>query len=402
MTVFDIRTAMLLTATITLMLAVCLMLTLRQHEEPVGGAVAIWVRGTAIQPLAWLLLSFRDFIPDAGSILLGNLLICFAYAEYPRALRKFTGNQRAGNLPRWIAACSVIPVVFFTWIEPSVSGRVVSTSLIVLCLWAMAARAALGAAKAPRPASYSITAATFLFGAALLLVRALFEAFNPAPLVSGVQVTPMQSLIFSYTALAPVIATFGFVLMCSDRTRAELERLAATDSLTGVLNRRMLEQLVVAQLADAQRHLRPLAALLLDADHFKRINDEHGHDVGDSALRELVNAVRAQLRPGDLIGRLGGEEFLVVLTATSSEESLRVAERLRASVVALDLRDKGIQVPLSISVGVAMLPDRSCDFTDLVRRADAAMYQAKNKGRNRVEMGGPTAPVVLPSPLSAA
>jgi diguanylate cyclase (GGDEF)-like protein len=183
----------------------------------------------------------------------------------------------------------------------------------------------------------------------------------------------------------PVLASFGFVLMCNDRSQADLERLAATDPLTGVLNRRMLEELVAGQLADARRHLRPLSVLLIDADHFKAINDEFGHEAGDHALRALVGAVRPQLRPNDLIGRLGGEEFVVVLGATQAPEAMQVAERLRAAVAALPLLVGGRHVALSVSIGVATQeaqePD---DFGALLRCADGAMYAAKRAGRNCV------------------
>jgi len=384
---FDVRTAMLMAAGITTMLALCLAVTLRRYRAPVGQATMLWIRGTVLQALAWIALSLRGEVPDLVSVLIGNLLICLAYAEYPRALRALHGDAGPWYLPPAIAVWVLLPVVFYTWITPSVPMRTVTTSAVVLILLLLAVREAVCTSPRPWPTSHRITAVTFLVGAAILLVRIVFEATNSQPLTSGIADTPMQSLTFGYLTLAPVIATFGFVLMCSETTRAELEKLAATDPLTGVLNRRMLEQLAHSHIAHATRHGHALSVLLLDADRFKDINDAHGHDIGDMVLQSIVRVVQKQLRPGDLIGRLGGEEFVVILSETDAVEATQVAERLRGAVSNLELTEGGEPLALSISIGVATLGDHGPDFPELLRRADRAMYLAKRGGRNQVVTG---------------
>lgn len=390
----DVRTAMLLTSAITLVLSLCLLLTFSQGRRPVARATRLWACGTALQPAAWLLLGLRDQIPDVLSILLGNGLIGFAYAQYPRALAAFNGDARPSQLPNLLAACVLPPVAFYTWLEPSVPMRTVITSGMLLVLFGLTLREVL---RCPSRTAIgrNILAVTFAVGAGILLVRLVFEALNPYPLTSGLAVTPMQSVLFGYAALAPVVATFGFFQISSERLRAELETLAATDPLTGVLNRRMLEELVGNLLAESRRHGRSLSVLLLDIDRFKDINDRYGHDAGDQALRALALTARELLRPGDLIGRIGGEEFLVVLGAAGEHEAVQVAERLRLSVAALDLRHDGARLPLSISIGVATLSPYTRDFPDLVRNADQAMYAAKRGGRNRVVSGEFPRPSVL-------
>ncbi|TDR47547.1 diguanylate cyclase (GGDEF)-like protein [Tahibacter aquaticus] len=382
----DVRTAMLLTSAITLVLSLCLAFTVRQSRRPAALASRLWALGTALQPLGWLLLGLRGHIPDLFSVVCGNGLICLAYAQYPRALAAFNSDQRPSQLPNLLAASTLVPVAFYTWLEYNVQMRTVITSGLLLALFVLTLREIhRGAVRAL--AGQHILAATFAIGAGLLLVRMVFETVNPAPLTSALAATPMQSALFGYAALAPVVATFAFFQISSDRQRLELETLAATDPLTGVLNRRMLDQLVAGLLAESRRHGRPLSVLLLDADRFKDINDAHGHHVGDFALRALVHAVRELLRPGDLIGRLGGEEFLVVLNATAESEAVLVAERLRASVAALDLRQDDARLALSVSIGVATLSPECSDFNELVRSADHAMYAAKRGGRNRVVSG---------------
>jgi diguanylate cyclase (GGDEF)-like protein len=383
----DVRTMMLMAVGITAVLAFCLAISLQHHRAPVGDSARCWIRGTALQSLAWLAFALRDQIPDVLSVLLGNLLICLAYAEYPRALRVFRGSTRRWHTPQLIALCVVPPVVLYTWLTPSVTLRTVTTSMIELVLLALGAREAVCKSPRPWPTSHRITAVTFICGAALLLVRIVYEAVNPQLLASGIAVTPMQCLTFGYMALAPVLLTFGFVLMCTDYTRAELEKLAATDPLTGVLNRRMLGQLAERHIASALRYGQALSVLLIDVDRFKSINDAYGHEVGDQVLQHVVKAVQQQLRPGDLVGRVGGEEFLIVLGDTDAGEAALVAERLRIAVTALDLPQRGVPLALSISIGVASLGDRAAGFDELVRHADRAMYLAKRGGRNRVVTG---------------
>lgn len=388
----DVRTAMLLTAGITFLLSIALAFTSWRQRGPQRQAAVLWLYATALQSLAWLLLGLRDLIPDLFSVLLGNTVLCLAYAQYARSLHAFNGHTGRWQLPNWIALCVIPPVAAYSWPQSNVQMRTVVTSTIVLLLCLIVAYEAL---RAPRPRSTSrlIIASPFLLGALLLLVRVVFEAVNPVPLTSGMASTPMQGLMFGYAALVPVIATFGFVLLCAEQTRAELEQLAATDPLTGALNRRMLEQLVSTQLAEARRRPRPLSVLLLDVDKFKNINDNFGHDAGDMVLKAVVAASRLQLRPGDLIGRLGGEEFLIVLDNTGEAEAVQVAERLRAAVADLDLGEGDCRVPLSISIGVASRKSERSDFGELVRRADRAMYAAKSAGRNRVVTGELEMPV---------
>lgn len=382
----DVRTAMLLTSAITLVLSLCLLLTFRHSRRPVLQATRLWAWGTALQPAAWLLLSLRDQIPDFFSILVGNALILFAYAQYPRALGAFNGDARPSQLPNLLAACALPPVAFYTWLDHSVPVRTVVTSAVLLGLFGFTLREVLRC-SVRAGAGRSMLAVTFASGASILLVRLVFETLNPVPLTSGLAVTPMQSVLFGYAALAPVLATFGFFQISSERVRAELETLAATDPLTGVLNRRMLEDLVGGLLAESRRHGRPLSVLLLDIDRFKDLNDRYGHEAGDHALKALARTARDLLRPGDLIGRIGGEEFLVVLGAAGEHEAMQVAERLRASVAALNLHHGEARLPLSISIGVATLSTYTHDFPDLVRSADLAMYAAKRGGRNRVVSG---------------
>ena len=165
-----------------------------------------------------------------------------------------------------------------------------------------------------------------------------------------------------------------------EQLQRQLEEQAIRDPLTGALNRRQLDAALDAELERRRRHATPTSLLLLDLDHFKRINDELGHGTGDRVLQEVVAAMRARLRKLDLLFRSGGEEFVVVLPETGLEDATRVAEELRAGVsAAVKLPDR--RVTLSAGVAEAIGGD---DRESWMRRGDHALYGAKSAGRDRV------------------
>jgi len=134
----------------------------------------------------------------------------------------------------------------------------------------------------------------------------------------------------------------------------------------------------------ALRHGRPVAVMLVDADHFKRINDEFGHEAGDSALRVLAGCLQSCVRPGDVVGRFGGEEFVVVMPGADEDAGAVIAERVRQRMETLRLGEATGDLALRVSVGVAMRRERDDRYVHVLREADRALYEAKRTGRNRV------------------
>ncbi|MBP9218204.1 MAG: diguanylate cyclase [Sterolibacterium sp.] len=165
----------------------------------------------------------------------------------------------------------------------------------------------------------------------------------------------------------------------------ELERQAHIDVLTGLNNRRHFFELAEHELSRARRHDLPLSALMLDIDHFKRCNDTWGHAVGDRVLQKLAEVCQHTLREIDIFGRIGGEEFTVLLVETNTYAALEAAERLRQALAAATVPlDHGQHLNFTVSIGVAYLTQEDHTIPDLLRRADMALYAAKNSGRNRV------------------
>ena len=169
-----------------------------------------------------------------------------------------------------------------------------------------------------------------------------------------------------------------------------LARQTQTDMLTGLYNRRGFFENAEPTLRDASGTLPSL--LLIDADHFKRVNDTHGHAVGDAVLLQLASRMSAALREGDVIGRIGGEEFAVFLPATHTQAAAALAERIRELVARHALRIHGLRVPMTLSIGVTRVQPGELSLDAALSRADAAMYQAKQGGRNRVTVAAVSTP----------
>jgi len=165
---------------------------------------------------------------------------------------------------------------------------------------------------------------------------------------------------------------------------AELERLASTDALTGLLNRRRFEEAALAEIDRAQRYDRPFSLLLVDLDHFKNVNDTFGHNAGDATLRAAAQRVMMSVRTTDVVARYGGEELAVLLPETDEAEARFVAERIRATVGGQPVEYEGSVIGLTASVGGAQYGPQDSDLARLIGRADAALYRAKQAGRNRV------------------
>lgn len=183
-----------------------------------------------------------------------------------------------------------------------------------------------------------------------------------------------------------------------DEAMADLERVAVTDALTGLANRRGFNEVAEREIERARRTGAPLAVLMSDIDRFKRINDEFGHATGDSALEHVARLIAGEVRAADFAGRIGGEEFAVLLPDQRSEDATGIAERLRAVVAASPHPEVG---QITLSVGVAELDARTPQLSTLLSHADVALYEAKAAGRNCVRAAAPSARSTNPVTRSA-
>ncbi len=173
------------------------------------------------------------------------------------------------------------------------------------------------------------------------------------------------------------------------RQKHDLHIASITDHLTGIYNRAFLTDHLDREFANSRRHGHPFSCLLVDIDHFKAVNDQHGHLVGDVVIRHTAQVLASSIRKGDLLARFGGEEFVVLLTNTAARDGAVLAETLRAAVERAVHRHGGLTLQVTVSVGVAdTVYDEAMSETELLGHADEALYAAKRRGRNRVAIYG--------------
>lgn len=234
---------------------------------------------------------------------------------------------------------------------------------------------------------FTVSVITFRIRTFLLILSVPTLLFAVLSALSVPRLVVINGLMMYGFALG--LACIVMLVIRSFRQKAylfekELLHLSRHDSLTGVYNRRFLTELAEREVALAQRHGRALVVATLDIDHFKRINDTYGHNTGDQVIRALANTCQATLRNIDHFGRIGGEEFACILPETAEADALLCMERLRQSIAALPIETAQGTVKFTVSIGVAMLDSHHSDWPALLKDADAAMYCAKNAGRNRV------------------
>jgi diguanylate cyclase (GGDEF)-like protein len=180
-----------------------------------------------------------------------------------------------------------------------------------------------------------------------------------------------------------------------------LKRQAFSDTLTGLGNRRWLAEVVSSEIARSRREQKPLSVIVLDIDHFKRINDDFGHDTGDEVLVAIAETAKRVLRPYDLVARLGGEEFCAFLPGTNLKEAVQIAERLREAIATLEIETlRGRRITASFGVHEANILREH--FKDMLRIADEYLYQAKGDGRNRVQTIEARAAIIQTAPVTAS
>lgn len=229
-----------------------------------------------------------------------------------------------------------------------------------------------------------------------LIAWGLLEGFTIATAIRLLVTDPegAEGLLYYGLPLSMVAAAVLIALGVADRLRdqrlalSDAEKRAQTDPLTGVLNRRSLVERLEAACLRARARGLPIALLFIDLDHFKEINDTRGHQAGDACLRAVIGPIQAELRQSDVIGRYGGEEFVVILSSADISAAGPIAERIRNRVADVRVQGFGEPIRVTCSIGVATSDTLGVWGEHLIARADAAVYDAKRSGRNRVQIAG--------------
>jgi len=380
---FDIRSGLLVGAVLTLLVGVLLAVVARAMPVAMRPALTWWVAATLLQPTGFVLLTQRGQLPEWLTIVVANACIALAFAAYAVALRRFFHLRVR---PLVLALMVLLAIAISAWwglAQPDLTRRLIAISLVLAWMLGYSAWTVYRSPEAAGPVRH-VAGGAFAFAAAVMAYRAGVLVVDPSQVLTVFQLTHVQLLTYAVGSILPVVATLGFLLLCTEHSQRELERAARMDFLTGVYNRRAIEELGTRAIAAARRHGMPLSLLVVDLDHFKRINDELGHAAGDLALVRAVARIRESLRAEDLPGRLGGEEFIVLMPNTDGASAAAAAERIRESFSGQPLELDGQRRAVTLSIGVAVLAPADRHFSQLLQRADRAMYAAKHAGRDLV------------------
>jgi diguanylate cyclase (GGDEF)-like protein len=350
----------------------------RSHRDGLGH----WMFALLLQALAFALYAARNEVPDWLGIAAANGLLAGSLSLTAGAMAAF----RRIEVPHIVHGVFGLAAAFASAaLLDDIAGRSLVQGL--LCGAAMVAAAAL--IWRPQPdvstAARGLFVFGFLAGAASFFARSVAMFVEPASaaVINDTSVFQAISLLVGYSVI--LMASVSFLLMHKERADHVARQLASKDPLTGAYNRRTFIDLAEKELARARRFDTPMSLILLDIDHFKRINDSYGHLVGDHVLQRFADLVRGQMRAEDVLVRYGGEEFCLLLPDIPGPGAVTLAGRIRTAVCKEPLLVDGIEIALTTSAGVAARIDEGPEGLDrLIGRADEALYMAKNRGRNRV------------------
>jgi diguanylate cyclase (GGDEF)-like protein len=326
--------------------------------------------------LGCVLIVIRGSLPNLVSIVVGNFLLFSAFVLFYRGILLFFRSPRTTRLLWTSVAVALVLLAYFSIVDDQGAPRIAIISLVFFLsrgfiaveLFRQAGQRAILNVFAGLMVAYA------LFGLGRTLVTFLHGAPYDVNQTSSFQ-TPALVVNFIFICILGLF----FVLMLSSELVAIVEAQSLNDHVSGALNRRGIDQRMALELVRAEREGYQLAIALIDIDHFKQINDTAGHAAGDAALRQVVEVFTSRLRSYDFFGRYGGDEFLLVLPQTSCDDALRIAERIEQAVSGIAV--SRFALPLSLSIGLTIATFRESS-SSMLARADMALYDAKQAGRN--------------------
>lgn len=373
----DLRTLLVLMAVADLVLAAALWVGgSRRHRDGLSHwAASLVVRAMAFGLFAW------QAVPAASAVALGGGLLALSLTLQAASLLAFDRKP----LAPWIHAAVVAAVAVPLQLLGPDPGMAVLFGGVVLGTLMLAA-AAIGWQLQPSGShARAILVGSFVVAGVAFTLRGVGSTLVAEPL-RGLQAASGLSAATLLAAFAAAIAgTLAYLMLHKERADAEALRLGTMDPLTGAYNRRTFHEIAEREMSRARRAGQPLSIVMLDIDHFRGINEAHGHRAGDEVLARFADMLRAALRKEDMLVRYGGEEFLVMLPGVPGPGAVIVAGRLRRAVANNPLHAAGQRLHLTASFGVAARMDEGPESIDqLLAQADAALALAKQRGRNRV------------------
>ncbi|KPF67443.1 hypothetical protein IP84_12890 [beta proteobacterium AAP99] len=372
---FDIRTMFMIAALLGLAMGAIVLLMQRSAPSSVRGLLETGWSAIAFA-VASLLIALRDYLPDVLTFLLANVMLYVALAGNAYGVARF--YQRS-DLARVIYGIALLCGVIYTGIYvlgAGIQGRVYVYTAALLVLFGIKTWLLLRETRGNRGIGWGLMLALTLAMMGLASARAFVFATSPvADSVFSQHPVNVAHGVGSMFAL--VFMTLAFILAVNERYRQVLQDLAYTDSLTGLMNRRAFMDAMAREHAKVQRGQNGYCVAVADLDHFKRINDALGHAAGDRVLESFASRVQACIRPGDVVGRIGGEEFAIGLPGVSQAEGMQIIERIRKLVAATPVNWRGEPIMITVSIGLSRCKEVDTSFEQVLMRADQALYEAK-------------------------
>ncbi len=380
--VLDTGTLTVVLAVMSVVMAGAMALLWRVHDDCPG--IPSWIAANVCQTMAMAFLIFRAEMPEALSVMCGNTATATGYLLTLHGLNRFTGQSPQIRTSAVLLAVVVVgfALLLATGAPAQLrSGLISSVTALVTLLtaWRMIA---FGLSDDGMREVAFIAGGINILHAGFLAAR-VTAVLSAPPLGSLLVPNAFQHLLFLEYIVITVLSSTMLILLSTRRLQTGLNRLAAVDGLTGCYNRRAVLELAEREIARSERSAADLAVMMIDIDHFKPLNDAHGHAAGDAVLVQVVQRAQAALRPVDLFGRYGGEEFCAVLPGLAPGDTLSVAERLRQAVSGRPCVAGDLAITVTVSIGIAHYGRDGRSVTALVAAADAALYRAKTEGRNR-------------------
>lgn len=337
----------------------------------------LWTLGLALQTLVYSLFFLRDQTHPLISVLLANTALSASISLFLAAVAEFQ-QHRLPHMLFW--GPPLVLTVIFSFLMNNIGARIIVSGLIFSAQILLVLFTLLNHQFSVSGRGKYLLASGLIISIGVLSIRIFSVVSAPGDITSMLRQTPIQVVTFLVTFITLLLMSNGFVLMIKERADARLRLMAMKDRLTGIWNRVRLEEAAQQEIARLERYGHPVSLIMMDLDHFKRINDQFGHGMGDQVLKEFCAVVQRCIRTTDVLGRWGGEEFVLLLPNNGFFNSAQLAERIRA---AIEQHEFPGELRVTASLGLAV-----CQSTDTwnswLERADQALYQAKSTGRNRV------------------
>lgn len=343
-----------------------------------------WALGALMSAVGLFLVGLRELVPVWVSEVLGNALLFPGWMIFDYGIVRAAGKQPPVKVGLTICALAIGSLAWHTLVSPDYRVLFVTQNLLFVIFDLYAAYACLKVSEGSRTLTFRLIAMLLI----LLAMSCLWRVAGGLAFSS-----PWPRLLWIAAAIIgfPMI-TMLLALQTSQKLQDEINDQARHDMLTGAFNRRAFDEFAKREWSRTVRHSYPFSMLMVDIDHFKQFNDQHGHQMGDVALIQVSESAQASLRPNDIWCRYGGEEFVALLPDTTIEQAIVVAERLHSSVEkAMIATPSGLR-NVSVSIGVAERSSTQSQWTEVLAVSDAALYKAKAAGRNRIVAGDNSAP----------